>query len=652
LDNFEQIVEGATQVAAMQAACPRVKFLVTSREPLHLSGEQEFPVHPLPVPPPDGRLLASELVSYPSIALFVDCARRVVPDFALDDSNAAAVAGICARLDGLPLAIELAAARTKLLPPSAILEHLGKGLGLLSRPARDVSERQRTLEGAIAWSYDLLDEREKAVLRWLAVIATDATIEAIEAICIDVAAGAALEVVGSLVDKSLVHRRGPEAEPRFYLLQTVRDFALERLEPKVVLPEVARRHAAYLLSLVEQARPHLAGPDQLVWLERLDREHDNLRAALESCLRFGQASLALELAAGAWRFWERRGRLTEGRAMLQRALEAAQGDASARARALAGAGTLAARQGELETAEVHFREALDLDRRAGNPRGVARALLDLAWTIRERGDHERAASLIEDALDTYRRMGHERGVAAAMTQLALTVDRLGQQERAEGLLREVLKLHRDSGDGHGVAWTLAYLGFIQLNRGELVSAVGHLMEALALFDQTNDHASIGLAMPAVAAALIALGDPMSAVRLFGAASAVRERLATSIPPFLRADYDRAMTAARAALGDDAFHHAWSQGEATPVDEAVAFATSVAQRVRGPAGQLPRRTDPLTTREREVAALISEGLSNREIAARLHISQRTAEAHVQHILNKLGLHSRTQIAVRIVDSLRT
>lgn len=654
LDNFEQIVEGSTQVAALQAVCPRVKFLVTSREPLHLSSEQEFPVRPLPVPPTGGRVPASELLSYPSVALFVDCARRAVPDFALDDSNATGVAGICARLDGLPLAIELAAARAKLLPPPAILDHLGKGLALLSRPARDVSERQRTLEGAIAWSYDLLDEREKAVLRRIAVIATDATIDAIEAICIDVAAGAALEVVGSLVDKSLVHRRGSEGEPRFYLFQTVRDFALERLEQEGALPDAAQRHAAYLLSLVEQARPQLAGPHYLAWLERLDREHDNLRAALGSCLRFGETILALELAAGAWHFWERRGHLTEGRAMLQRALSAAQGDAStsARAWALAGAGTLAARQGDLDTAESHFREALDLDRRAGNPRGVARALLDLAWVIRERGDHERAAPLIEDALDAYRRIGHQRGVAAAMTQLALTVDRLGQQQRAEGLLREVLTLYRDSGDGHGLAWTLAYLGFIQLNRGELTSAVGYLMEALALFDQMNDHASIGLAMPALAAALLALRDPSSAVRLLGVASAVREQLATSIPPFLRPEYDRAVTAARAALGDDAFRDAWAQGEATPVDEAVAFAASVAQRVREPGDPQRRRADPLTAREREVAALIADGLSNREIAARLHISQRTAETHVQHILNKLGLHSRTQIAVRTADSLRT
>src|SRR5215207_1559152 len=393
LDNFEQVLEAAPMVSELLSAAPYLKVLATSRIPLRLYGEHEYSVPPLALPDPERPPSVERLTQYEAVRLFVERAQAAKVDFSVTNDNAPAVAEICHRLDGLPLAIELAAARIKLLTAQAMLARLGNRLKLLTGGARDLPERQRTLRSTIEWSYGLLEEDEKTLFARLSVFAGGRTLEAIEAICdaegdlpVDV-----LDGVESLVDESLLRQEeGPGGEPRFVMLETIHQYAKEKLQESGESENLRKLHARYFLALAEEAEPRLRGPEDVEWLERLEAEHDNLRAALSWALERGEAELALRLAGALWRFWEARGLYSEGHRWLEEALAKANGaSAAARAKALEGEGWLVYHSGQVDQAVIAAREGLKLSEQAGLGGAVAASFLRLlGWMAMLRGDNE------------------------------------------------------------------------------------------------------------------------------------------------------------------------------------------------------------------------------------------------------------------------
>ena len=403
LDNFEQVLGAAPAVTELLAAAPGLKVLATSRAPLGLYGEHEFPVPPLTLPDLKRPPPLERLTQYEAVGLFVERARAVKPDFSITNESAPAVAEICVRLDGLPLAIELAAARIKMLPPKAMLQRLGSRLKLLTGGARDLPERQRTLRATIEWSYALLDEGEQLLFARLAVFSGGRTLEAIEAICdaegdlpVD-----AFEGVSSLLDKSLLRQEeGPNGEPRFVMLETIHEYAREKLEESAEAEEIKRAHAEYFLTLAEEAYPELKGANQLEWLESLEAEHDNMRAALSWALERKEVEVALRLGGALWWFWSVRGYHSEGRRWLEEAL-AIDGRVSpeSRAMALAGVGELASDQGDLDRAKEACEEGLELLAHEAREASEAKLCLlaCLGWVAWEREEYGQASSCSKKA---------------------------------------------------------------------------------------------------------------------------------------------------------------------------------------------------------------------------------------------------------------
>ena len=491
LDNFEQVVAAAPLVAELLAACPRLKCLVTSRVVLRLSGEHEFPVPPLELPDPRRLPAVDTLSQYAAVALFIQRALAVKPDFRVDNANAPAVAEICVRLDGLPLAIELAAARIKLFPPQAMLARLGRRLELLRGGARDMPDRHQTLRHAIAWSYDLLEAGEQALFRRLAVFARGCTLEAAEAVCQavhDPAAGPgqSLEVldgVASLVDKSLLRQQEQASgEPRFRMLETIREYGLECLTASGEEPAVRRAHADYYLALAEAAEPALTGPEQTTWLERLEAEHDNLRAALRWAEESGEAEIGLRLAGALCQFWLMRGHLREGQERLARLLGLAGASpyTAARAKALTGAGHLADNLSDYAAAHAFFEESLAIRRELGEKGGIAAALNDLGWVAWHRNDYTAARALSEESLAIWRELGDKAGIATSLHNLGWVAYYQGEYAAAHALYQESLALRRELGDKRGIAYELGHMGRTAHRQGDYRRATALLEEALAL----------------------------------------------------------------------------------------------------------------------------------------------------------------------------
>jgi predicted ATPase/class 3 adenylate cyclase len=529
LDNFEQVVEAALVVAELLAACPRLKVLVTSRVVLHVRAEREYAVPPLSIPNLKRLPELAALSQYEAVALFIERALAIKPDFQVTNANAPAVAGICARLDGLPLAIELAAARVKYFPPQALLARLEQGLAILSGGARDLPVRQQTLRGALAWSYDLLAPEEQALFRRFAVFVDGSTWQAAEQVC--TAAGTLgediVEGLVSLVDKSLLRQEEQaEGEARFRMLQVLREFGLEALSSMGETEATRKAHALYYLRLAEEAEPELAGPQQAVWLERLEREYDNLRAALEWSLERGEVEqgieLALRLAAALRRFWEVRGHWSEGRNFLERALAGSKGVAvRVQVKALKAAAHLAYVQSDIDRAEVlseeclarcrelgdtagialslrllgliaewrsnlvvassRTEEALALFRELGDKEGIAWSLCALAEIVCQQGEYARAISLTEESLPLFRALGNIEGIAFSLGLLASVLFLSeGDPAKVHTLLEECLALCREVGHKDGTAWALGFLGEVFLKQGDAVKARSLLEESLVL----------------------------------------------------------------------------------------------------------------------------------------------------------------------------
>ncbi len=521
LDNLEQVVDVADEIATLLAGCRRLKVLATSREPLHLRAEHVWSTPPLAVPPAGpsgsvGRLGAETVGRYAAAALFVERARAARPDFVLTDANAAAVGALCARLDGLPLAIELAAARSRHLTPTDLLPRLERRLPLLTGGPRDLPERQRTLRDAIAWSHDLLGAAEQVLYRRLAVFAGGFTLEAAEAVC--PAAGhlgvAIADAVWALTDKSLLRSEEGDGGPRYGMLETVLEFGSEQLAASGEEDRVRRAYAAYLIAVAEEAEPHLFKADQISWRDRLEAEHDNFRAALGWACAREDAATAQGLSGALTRFWRMTGYLGEGRAWLDRALAIGSvAPSAARAKALLGAGTLAYAQGDFDPAVTHLNAALEDGQTLGNQRLVARALSMLESVARGRGDYERAGELNDRALALYEALADRPGIADALNGRALNAAERGDYARSRELHERSLALFRRLGDRHGAGRVLNNLGVQAFYQEQYREASDLFGQSLALWRSLGDRPITAIVLANLGEALRADGDLDRAVAI-------------------------------------------------------------------------------------------------------------------------------------------
>ncbi len=639
LDNFEHLLAGAPVVTRLLQETSAVRILVSSRSSLRVSGERECPVPPLAVPEEEDQPTAALLAACESVRLFAERAAAAVPGFTLDDENAPAVAAIARRLDGLPLAIELAAARVKLLPPEAILPRLEHSLGLLTGGGRDLPDRQQTLRATIAWSYDLLTEGARRLLGVCSVFAGGASLEVIEAVC-----GAAADIglpvldgLAELVDHSLLRQvRSPGPSPaRYAMLETIREYAAERL---AAMPEAERArgaHAAAFLALVEaDGRPH-AGLTKKEWLERVEVEHNNVRAAL-SWYRRHDPSAALRLAASMSAFWSLRGHHTEGRQRLGELLGLVPGPGMARVSALNGAAWLAIDQGDYAHAADLLGESIGLSRTLGDKVGEGIATVYLGRSKMSSGrilegaqDVERAATLVNEARD-------RPAIAFAMFYSALVALLTGRLEAACDLFARCGATATELGLAPLSARARLMLGFPLLDLGELSAARKALAEGFQMSTDVGDRWFVQLGLGGFAGLAAKTGRPRLALRLDGAADAYRDVNEFSMPGPMEEIVDRWLVPTRARTGAAA-GRLLAEGRRLSPEEAVALV--LANEPDDAPG--PRQT--LTRREAEVAALAARGLTNRDIAAQLFLSVRTVEVHVDHILTKLGFRTRTQLA---------
>jgi predicted ATPase len=493
LDNFEQVVSAAEPIAALLAACPQLKVLVTSREVLHVRGEQEFAVPPLALPDPKRLPDLLALSQYEAVALFIQRAQAARPEVQLTTVNAAAIAEICIRLDGLPLAIELAAARIKVLPPQALLARLGQRLAVLTSGARDVPERHQTLHNTMEWSYHLLDGHEQRLFRRLSIFIGGCTLEAAEALCAALGEGDAtrsvFDGVASLIDKSFLRQSEPEGqEPRLLMLETIREYGWECLNGSGEMEETRHAHAAYYLHLAEQIDPHLRSAQQAVWLARLGAEHDNLRAALRWSIDHGEKEMALRLGGALWYFWEVCGPWSEGRTYLEQALAASEGVAAAvRAKAQCGAGVLMGNLGDFEQGMALCQQSLALFRELGETPGTALSLYGLGTMAWMRGNLELARPLLEEALTLFRELDDAWGITFSLISLASVALERGEYARTRALLEESLALSREQADKRGIANSLLTWAWLLFwTEREFEQARAMLEESVALFREVGD----------------------------------------------------------------------------------------------------------------------------------------------------------------------
>ena len=686
LDNFEQLLPAAPTVATLLHTCPRLNVLVTSRAALHLSGEHELPVPPLAFP--DLRHLpdVAALTRYEAVALFIQRAQAVRPDFQVTPANAAVIAELCARLDGLPLAVELAAARAKLLSPRALLARLGNRLALLTGGARDRPARQQTLRGTIDWSYELLDPGAQRLFTQLAVFVGGATLDSIERVCSGqsaVGSGGAptptspntqhptpdtLDLIGSLVDESLLRQVGTGAgEPRFAMLETIREYALERLDASGEADQIRERHAGEYLGIVEAAEAGLKGPEQRAWLERLELEEDNARAALSWAIEHRQAALALRLAGALNPFWQLRDRLTEGQHSLEQALALPTDDVGGvRAKALDAAGGIAFLRGDHGRAASLHQESLELWRQVRDRAWVAAATHNLARAVHYQGQYDRAARLYHEARDRWRELGDRRGLATSLNSLGVLLRNQGDLVGARALYEESLAHYRELQDLWGQALLLNNLARITRDSGDLTQTRALCLQSLDLFVGLGDKHGVTWVVSNLAIVAQRQGAWTRAARLIGATESIRETLGTSplsLSPGERATYEESIALVRAELGESELSRLQAAGRAMTFEGSLELARSEADeptpsgndpaRAASPAiaatpGATRGRVGPLTRRETEVAALAARGLTDRQIAADLVITEGTVGVHLERIFGKLGIRSRAQLAAWVVE----
>ena len=686
LDNFEQLLPASAQLARLLEVCPGLKLLVTTRSALHLRWEHVLTVPPLQVPNLEQLPELDALARVPSVALFTQRAQRVYPGFELTRVNARAVAELCVRLDGLPLAIELAAARVHVLPPRALLKRLDERLDLLATTNLDQPRRQRTMRAAIDASYDLLTPFEQALFRRLAVFVGGFPLDAVAEVCDPhgLLGPDPLSGVESLVNKSLLRQESsPHTDldtPRFGMLETIREYALERLTESGEHDDLRRQHAAYYLSGADVVVGEIKSTQQAAWLRSLDGEHDNLLAALAWCHEVREPELGLR-ASGllAW-FWLVRGHVLEGRARLTALLEVGGRQPTAlRAEALRVTGSLALNQADYPSARQFFGASLAIGRELGDRASCVGALSGLGATAMQEGDVATAEACFQEALSTQAELGDKLGLAESLNSLAniahgrgdlararelyrmsqslnseigyrtdVVLHNLGVVAQEQGDLPAARQLFQDSvaikraiGDPLGVALSLAKLGEVTASSGDVARAHQFLSESLVLQYELGDRPGVAFVLERFAMTAAAHGQPGRALHLAGAADELRRAIGMPLSEAAQASLDAWLEPATGALPVADVQAALADGRAMSLDDVIAFAMSIAQRDAD--DQTDGQVGKLSPREREVAILLAEGCTNRQIAERLVVSERTAENHVQRLMNRLGLRSRTQVA---------
>jgi predicted ATPase/class 3 adenylate cyclase len=575
LDNFEQVLDAAPQVTDLLASAPGLKVIVTSRAPLRVRGEQDVPVAPLEVPDPEGLPPLEHLAEQEGMALFADRARAVAPSFRLTDENAPRVATIVSRLDGLPLAIELAASRSAILSPAAMLERMERRLPVLAGGPRDAPARQKTLQAAFGWSYELLEERERILFRRLSVLIGGSTVDAATAVCdpdrtlgIDV-----LEGLSALVENSLAHTVDSSGEDaRFGMLTTVREFGLERLAEEDDRPGAERRHADWFLKLAETAQPHLRGQDLDWWLNALEVEHDNLRAALRWAVDNDEAHVGLRLIGALWRFWHLGGHLSEGRLWADAVLDlpSAASATLERARALAAAGGLAYWQHDAPAVLKRYEEALAISRELDDESEIAEATYNLAFAHGLARGRARAEGLFLDSHRRFEKLGNTRGMADAMSFLSSFTRRDGDPALARSQAEESLRMHEEIGDLFGLMDSLHELGRAALDMGDLETAHSCFIQSLDVLAPLGYRTLVAIVLDQLAAEAIDRGWPRRAVRLAGASEALKEAAGGRAPPEF-VDLPDPRDVVRPLLSEEQITAAWQEGASMSLEEAVAYA---------------------------------------------------------------------------------
>ncbi|MBW3607656.1 MAG: tetratricopeptide repeat protein [Actinobacteria bacterium] len=614
LDNFEHLMAAAPRLAALLDAGPRLKLLVTSRATLHLRAEHCYLLEPLELPHGAD---PSQVRAAPASALFIARAAARGPALHLTSASAKAIAAVCTRLDGLPLAIELAATRCGVLTPEEIARRLDRILPVLGAGARDAPDRHRTLRATLDWSFRLLSADDQLALSRLSCFSGGFALDALAAVCHEGDIESALETLARLAGFSLIQVEEREGTTRYRLLETVREYAAERLQASGAEEVTKRRHVAHYLALAEQGEPHLVGGDQAGWLDRLERELDNLRAALESSLSLGDAEASLRLAGALSQFWYLHGHYREGQDLLRRALAApGSAPASARAKALKGAGTLAflmceydratdllagsrtlycelgdrrgvasslqvlgsvARErADYDAAVAFHEESLALCRALGDEHGTARSMNYLGFVAWLMGDHERARSLSTETLERFRALADNEGIAWSLLNLAATALYAGDGVAVAGLCEDALRLSREIGYKEGVAWSLNLLGVLAQREGDAARAGAQLAESLAGHIELGDRWRAASVLEALAGLATQQGDHVRAARLFGASEALREAIGAPVPACDRAVCERNLGALRAAVIPQVFAIARGEGRAMTLEQAAAEASAAVE----------------------------------------------------------------------------
>ncbi len=577
LDNFEHLLEAALEVVGLVSSCPNLAVLVTSRAPLRIRGERRHLVPPLSLPDPAHTPSVKEVAESPAVELFVERARESFPSFALTQENALVVATICRRLEGIPLALELAAAKVSLLGLAALLSRLNQALE--TGGARDLPARQRTMRVTLRWSYDLLSEKEKVLFRRLCVFAGGFSLEAAEAVGVEGEATTdeVLGLLGRLVEQSLVATdtsANSDAEPRYRMLEPIRQYAQELLEESGGTEETRQQHASFFLALAERAEPELHGPDQVAWLERLDKENGNLRAAMDWALSGGDAEIAARISWAIYQFWWQRGPHVEGRQWVEAVLLRSDLSFAGRAKALVVAGAFALSHGDYERSQRYFEEGLELARRVGDEFLAGWARVGCGLVAMGRTDHEAATSHLQEALRSFREVGRDYGVAHVTTYLGMAALTRGDLGLATRMFEEGLAMARRLGDRLSTYIALYSLAQVALSRSDYQGATSLFEEGVALSGEVGDRANLAYCLEGLAVVAGVRGEAMRSARLIGAAEGLHE--AVGVPVYIyyepdRSLYEHTVAAIRSQMGAEAFEAARAQGRALTFKQAVAYA---------------------------------------------------------------------------------
>jgi len=654
LDNCEHLIDACAALAdTLLRTCPNLKILATSREALGIAGETSWLVPPLSLPgfrdPPP----VKQLVRYEAIRLFVERARAVASAFELTEQNAPAVARVCQRLEGIPLAIELAAARAKVLSAEQIAKRLDESFRLLSTENRMADPRQQTLRATVDWSHGLLLEQEQILFRRLSVFSGGFTLEAAEEVCAceGIEREDVLDLLSRLVDKSLVSVTNQSTEEaRYRLLETVRQYGWEQLSESGEEPTIRRNQVDFFLRLAEQAEPKINGRDRSLWLERLEVEHDNLRAALAwSREEEPKGEVGLRLAGALSWFWFHREYWSEWRGWLDGLLatqESARGRperTAARAKALSGRGFLAWMQGDQAAARSRLEESVALWRELGDKQGLAQALRFLSGSFESQGDYAVARPLAEESVALFRKGEDKFGLGITLSRLGITALAQGDYAVARASLEEGVAICRKIEDDWALALALRNLGIGAFRQGDYERAAVQLRESLTVLGEPGNPLYMQN-LELLAAAVSMRGDHGRAAWLFGSAEALRQAVGAFVLPLYRAEYDGGVAAARAGLDEGAFTAAWAEGRGMTPEQAVEYALGT----EDPAPPPPEDTALLSAREVEVLGLVAEGLTDPQVAERLYLSPRTVGQHLRSIYRKLGVPSRAAAAKVAVE----